>query len=124
MAQQHGFGPVPLAFLRGKQSAELRLNPQHLEEILRARYPAEALRLALAAQEIVTDAVKGEVTSHVGKGPIAFAEVQQVPDLGSLARKAAGVVICDPDQPLRFEKRQRAKQRSEERRVGKECRSR
>src|SRR5882724_263375 len=109
MAQQHGFGPVPFAFLRGKQSAELRLNPEHLEEILRDRDTAEPLRLALAAQQIVTDAVKGEVAGHVGKGLIALAQVQQVPDLGSLTREAAGVVVGDPDQPLRLVKRQRTK---------------
>ena len=48
VAQQHGLGPVPFAFLGGKQSAELGLNSEHLEEILRHRHAAEPLRLAVA----------------------------------------------------------------------------
>jgi len=101
---------VPFAFLGGKQSAELGLNPEHLKEILRHRYAAEPLRLATTAQQIVADAVKGEVGGQVGKGPIAFAEVEQMTDLGGLAREAAGVVVGDPDQPFGLVKRQRAKQ--------------
>ena len=112
MAQEYGLGAVPFAFLGREQSAELRLNAQHLEEILRDRYAAEALRLALAAEQIVADAVKGEVRGHVGKRFVALPQVQQMPDLSGLARQAVGVVVGDPDETLGLMERQGAKQES------------
>ena len=111
MAQQHRLGPMPFAFLRRKQSADLRLNAQHLEEILRHRHPAEPLGFALADQQVVADAVESEVAGQIGKGAIEFPQVQQMAHLGGLAREPAGIVVGDPDQPLRFVKGQRAKQK-------------
>ena len=79
-------------------AAELRLHAEHLEEVLRHRHAAEPLGLALAAQQVVADAVEREVAGRSEKDLIALAQIQQVPDLGRLAGEPAAVVIGDPDE--------------------------
>ena len=94
-----------IAFLRRKQPAKLRLNPQQLEEISRHGHAAEPLRFTLAAEQIVADAVKSEVTGYICKRPVLRAHIQQIIHLGSLPRETASIMVGDPDQPLRFVKR-------------------
>ena len=110
MAQQYGARAIPFAFGGSKEPAELRLNPKQREEILRHGHAAETLGLPFAGQQIVADAVEGEVAGHVGIRLIVIPEVEQILHLGGGAREAAGVVVGNPDQPLGFVKRQGAQQ--------------
>src|SRR5260370_14835184 len=75
MTQQHRFRSTPLTFFVVEPSAELRLDPQQWEEVLRNRYAAEPLRFPTAGEFAVADAIEREVGSEICEGLILFAQV-------------------------------------------------
>src|SRR5207247_1923918 len=74
MAYQNRLLPVPFAFFRSEQPAQLRLNAEQLEEIFGDRDAAQTLRFSLAAEQVVADPIEGHVTGNAGERLILFAK--------------------------------------------------
>src|SRR5258708_33471330 len=101
MAQQHHLGPVPFAFFRSEQPAELGLNAEQLEKICGNRHAAETLRLALNGELVIAYAIKSKVGGEIRERLILLAEVEEVSYLRGLARQiAVFLVIDDPHQAI------------------------
>ena len=107
VAEQDGLWSVPRAFLRIERPSEQRPHAEHVEEIVGNGNAAEALRLTLAAQEVVADAVEREVPRDRRERLRPLAQVEHVSHLRRLAGQTAGVAVGDPYELLRVGERQR-----------------
>jgi len=99
VAEEDGFGAVPLALFGCEEAAELRLDAEKREEILGDGDSGEPLGLAGAGEAAVADTVEGEVSGHVGERFILSAKIQEMVHLKGLAGEANLAVITMVGNP-------------------------
>ncbi len=113
VAQECGFGAVPLAFLVVEATADFGFDTEEGKEVLRDGEGVEALHAAVPIEGAVAGFIESEVGGHVREGVVPVAEREEAEDLEGLSAEAVfGRGVGDPDEAVGLGERQRPEEES------------